>query len=505
MDEAGSKGFSIWFESYELDSVNGSLDLKIILHALDTIKLGDKLVLYATGFSTDVVTVVNTKDSLVFGDTIIFNLKLNYNTDSIPFYPMDINLTLLDSQTGYGVNGTYHKQIKVFFTPWNSIELWNLTDFHALKRVWIADNKIPMTRIFIDKDSLPTTDITGDTLLSDSGTFYIRKIKGLAFAIPFNQPDSFGHDSIMENDAPSSIYRANGCGWGRKEFTGRIADFRIYTWYNPSGNNPVKVWLKNAKVQLSVNRAPGAIIKECKTDNEGYVTDMGNNRSFNFDFCAGKGHTFKEVTLIISMCDPNNSNTLRVKDASSWQDFFVHVTPDIDLEYSSQHPVISGRLGTQVGTWWEYGLPVDHYGLLYTQLGWAKEYSNNELAGTDMQVTQNLAVKIEEDKWIQDQSEVAHYNPVNRTIHLGKDRYTNEGTVFHEYGHHFFRHIYGNWDYPGNNTHYGTWNNVHSKMTMGEGMADAFSAIMDEMTWNILGFTTPVSILAICDKLMPLS
>ncbi len=489
-EEHAKKGYSLYIQSFEKDTFDGNLNFIFILKAMDTIKLGNLLhIQSANPFFSGSAQVNNTLDSLVVGDSIIFNLNVDYNVDSIPFYPLNFDITFTDSTLNTCTNHIENVLAKVYFTPWNTVEVWSLFDFHALKRLWIAPINNPQ-RIYIDKNTLPISDIVSDTLADTSGLFYTMQIKGLAYAIPFNQPDTFGHDSveIMDSTSYYSSLFINECGIGRKKFTGRIQNLRIYSWYTPIGSTTqIKVWLKNAKVEFRTNRWPEAIIVKGKTDNDGYVTDMDGNRDFNFSFCAGSGHTFKEVTMQISMCDPNNSNRLRVKDAGSWQDYFVHVTPDIDLGYSTSHPIVSGQFATQLGDWWEYAIPIDNYGLLYTQLGWAKEYTNNEWIGTGKSLNKNLAIKIEEDNWLHDRSDVAHYNPINNTIHLGTNKYMTEGTIFHEFGHYVFTDIYGSWNYFGKHTHFRTWNNVSPSMTMSEGVANAFAAIMDEMTWAILG------------------
>ncbi len=48
----------------------------------------------------------------------------------------------------------------VYFTPWNTIEIWNESDFEDLQRVWFSQANNHDERIFIHKDSLPVSDLT---------------------------------------------------------------------------------------------------------------------------------------------------------------------------------------------------------------------------------------------------------------------------------------------------------------------------------------------------------
>jgi hypothetical protein len=266
-EEEASKGFYFQVKSFEKDSIDGNLSIEVKLHATDTIYLGSHLILECKSkLLNGFITSNNLLDSLVYGDSITFTLNLQYNIDSIPFYPMSLNLELKDSIGEDSINSKYYTECKIYFTPWNTVEVWNIYDFHNIKRLWLTGNDNP-ERVYIDKNSLPNTDIIADTLSDTLGNFYIRQIPGLAFAIPYNSPDTFNYEFNETNPYGvagnySGSKRSDGCGVGRKKFTGRIQNFRIYTTYAPIGNpsNPVKVWLKNAKIEFRVNRWPDPII-----------------------------------------------------------------------------------------------------------------------------------------------------------------------------------------------------------------------------------------------------
>jgi len=97
----------------------------------------------------------------------------------------------------------------------------------------------------------------------------------------------------------------------------------------------------------------------------------------------------------------------------------------------------------------------------------------------------NLSVKIE----FGDDIENAFYRDISRTIHLGGGRngdgpYLNERTIYHEFGHFFCYHLHGHSTWPNSGgTHTWEHNNRTEDLTMSEGLANGFAAIMDKMNF----------------------
>lgn len=378
---------------------------------------------------------------------------------------------------------------KVYFTPWNTAEVWEFDDFHGQNRIWLAKAGNP-TRVFIHKDSLPVTDIT-DTI--PDGAF-LKQIDGLAYAIPFIEPDTFNWDEPDTTDYgdPGSL------SWSpcplRKEFTAMLSNIRLFTWYTPPNGVNTQVWLKNATVEVHVDRWPDSKIAVLRTNNDGYIIDgTGRGDEIILKFCAGINRSSIGIWLEVLMEDPFNKNQLRVKMAKSTKHTHSFLTNKQGLGYSNSNPNISHYWGSVLADdWREIEIPQEDLGLTYTMIGWAFDYTNRELQGTGQELGPNLKVKVKANKTVAETNTLG----IPKVINLGMQQrqedeppaYIREGTIFHEFGHYLFGHLYGNlnWASAGG-THSRLINNRNSQLTMSEGVANGFAGIMDEMTWNILG------------------
>lgn len=291
-EASSGKNYLTNIVSYEKDTIDGTLQVTVIFEAEDTSYIGNVFSFETQGISFSGGGIYHTnRDSLMPGDTMQFHFSVTYDTTNLPYYPEDLYFTVTDSLNSDTTLRKYTSRAKVYFTPWNTVELWSFDDFHSQKRVWLKREGTP-DRIFINKNSLPVSDII-DTIPDDA--FY-RHVEGLAYAIPFIEPDTFNWDYPYDTTGGAMMIpgggrnvdrRDDGCGWWRREFTARIQNLRIFTWYNPPNGGNTRVWLKNATVKVYVDRWPASKVADLRTDNEGYIVDGNGNRTINLEYCAG--------------------------------------------------------------------------------------------------------------------------------------------------------------------------------------------------------------------------
>ena len=84
-------------------------------------------------------------------------------------------------------------QFIVYFTPYNSVEVWNERDFGTVKRNWKAPTDTPQ-RTFIHEDSIPVSTLP-DTFHADTPwkeNIRDTTMQGLAYSVPMYpiHPDS---------------------------------------------------------------------------------------------------------------------------------------------------------------------------------------------------------------------------------------------------------------------------------------------------------------------------
>ncbi|MDP2174851.1 MAG: hypothetical protein Q8K70_02965, partial [Bacteroidota bacterium] len=489
--EEGNSPYLTYVKSYEKDTIDGLLAITVIIEAEDTSYIGNVFSFEALGhFFTGSGLFHTNRDSLMPGDTMMFHFSLSYDIDSVPYYPADLDFYVKDSINNETVNNDFSISSKIYFTPWNTIEVWNFDDFHGQNRVWLANEGNP-TRVFIHKDSLPVSDIT-DTIPDDA---FLKQIDGLAYAIPFIEPDTFNWDEPDSTDyGDPGAFSWNPCPL-RKRFTASINNFRFFSWYNPPNDRlpngdpsqvETKIWLKNATVEVHVDRWPEGKIAVLQTDNEGYIVDgNGNRNNIEIEFCAGLNRSSIDIWFEVLMHDPNNNDLLRVKMAGSTKRTHSFVTNKRPLVYSTSHPNVSNKWGVNVNVggvslWQELVIPQKDLGLTYTMFAWALDYTRRELHGTGQVINKNLKVRY------QDSKTGGLYNQVHSTLRLGSNSMINETTIYHEFGHYVLHHLHAGWWSAGGN-HSDEFNNKNTQQTMSEGVADAFAGIMDEMTWNVLG------------------
>jgi|GEM_PF-2454541 hypothetical protein len=488
--------FSAYVASFEEDTIDGTLDVNLRLLVKDTVTKDLSFDVSLSGYLTDsasffspyaAASSTGPAGNYLPGDTVFLTINTSYSTINLPVYPMDFKVRV--SAYGglfYVILSQKQENCKLFFTPWNSTEVSSVYEFYGAKRVWLSEDATA-TRVFVPKSSIPSTDIIDSIADTTDYIVQLRYFDDVPFAVPYNTPDTFNYDTSNFSELKS---KADGCGWGRKEFQFRIENLRFGTWHTPPGASPIWVPLRNAKAEFRINRWPDQIINHiAKTNNDGYLIDQHGNTTFSVDFCGIKNRNY-DLAITLSMRDPDHKNELRVKygyrnedrKANIWKfHMFSTHTIKIHNSYTSESVVSDDwvSLSTQgTETAYHYTIPAHALGLTYSLARLAIDYTNTEIEDLDKDKLPNLTIRVSDDE---------HGSHYGLDIKLEDGDRNSEGTIFHEIGHHVFHYFYGIFGIDQSKDHSGEFNCHNQNVTLNEGLANGYQAIMDEMTWAVLG------------------
>ena len=175
--------------SYEHLQLSQDFTVNVVCYFLDTTIVDSIVWKLPNGWVA--IQSNNTMPIYIRGDSVVFSFTLSFpDTNNLPFYPQYVEMKLLTN----GKDSSFQTIImagKVYFTPYNSVEIWNLTDFYDLKRNWLAEDSIAPPRIYIHRDSIPQSNLGNDMSIyeRDSATwdhwwldnFREIEIEGLAY------------------------------------------------------------------------------------------------------------------------------------------------------------------------------------------------------------------------------------------------------------------------------------------------------------------------------------
>jgi hypothetical protein len=488
--------YDVIIPSFEKDSIDGVVAIDIVLISNDTFFSSGKFKIIIAGINSDSILVNSDSTYLIAGistlypnDTLRLSMNCSYVTSNLPFLPLDFVIKVIELDSNEEDIFNENVPCKLFFTPYNSLEVWNIFDFHNSKRIWLPTTGTN-SRVYIPKSEIPLSDITDSIYDTLNYSVALRYYDYLPYAVPFNMPDTFNSDSFNFNEL--LFKKSGGCGPGRQDFFFRINNLRFGTWYDPGENgNWIWVPLRNAKVELRINRWPDQVINQIvKTDNDGYLINNSGSKNFSVTFCGMTNRNY-DLAILVKMHDPENVHKFRAKygvfnkgGEKEWKQYHMFTTHTVKIHnsFNSNSDITSSFVSSsQIGgvTANHYTIPVESLGLTYTLMRLVYDYSIIELDETGYNVMPNLEIKISS------RADPSHYNNLINTITLHTDDMIDEGTMFHEFGHYFFDYIYGNWP-NASGTHTGGLNNESTRMAMSEGVASGFQAILEEMTWSIL-------------------
>jgi hypothetical protein len=184
-------------------------------------------------------------------DSVIYNISFHCDTSQLPYYPKEIQFTVV---TGKDI---YRTQATVYFTPWNTIKIMNFADFHDPSYVWtIGNDDAQRTQSFIALDSFQSVY---DSTLPTS----YRHIEGSAISVQHNYDTAF-----VDTDTSSSPNAINLL----RKFEGRIKG-RVQVPYNNEWTQNVNVNVANILISVVQDRGGGNL----KPIASGYTDENSSN------------------------------------------------------------------------------------------------------------------------------------------------------------------------------------------------------------------------------------
>ena len=216
--------------SHEHDTITDSFVVDIKLWFVDTTNI-DNITLNLTDYLSAVPLNNNVFQQYLPNDSVIISYVFSLNASSLPFYQQYVEFIVVSDADSYkrteNILAGY-----VYFTPYNTTEIWNIEDFYSLKRVWHTPTSPAPQRIFIPKYKIPQSDITDWSLYErDSATwdhwwvdnFRELEVAGLPYdilmtPIPFDSISYYddiddGIDSLLQN--PTRLTTFSGTIRGR--------------------------------------------------------------------------------------------------------------------------------------------------------------------------------------------------------------------------------------------------------------------------------------------------
>jgi len=463
--------------SYEDTVLSGTMSIQLVIKFNDTTDFRNdfEIVIQDNFFEQIPPSLQGDTDIVTYypGDSIIVDFNFAYDTASISFYPKTIEFVCISDTITRSATAVF------YFTPFNTLEVWDVLDFNSLKRIWLLEKEEPETRQYISKNSIPVSNVPDSSFFGSVNEDYsIVFIEGLAYGIPMIIEDT---NSICESN------------FLRQSYSFTIENTRIFSWHNNQ-----QIWLKNATVEIYRKRSllPALKLLECKTDDEGYFI-YNSNRTFEVEYSSSSGGEI-DVYFKVKLIDPEGN--IIVKDLN------VFIAPFI-VSNIALTQVIKEKVGQippnkMIGdiiavendetiSWGELEMGSFRGGKVFTWLQWAREFTNQELEDINSWLSKPVEVLL---NWPHSMAPHLYYESL---LLLESRVVEDEGTVFHEFGHSVMYELYGLpvstllndlnlvWGYHSHKV-----NNKHPKMTVSEGFATGYALIMNEMTMHVTDHTS---------------
>lgn len=272
------------FETFETSLINGVLNVNLHLKTTSALGLEGSIDWDTNNYFSLTYPQQPENRELAANSDFVLPLTLTYDAANLPYYPVEIRV--YQNFTHKGVEGLSSRSVFVYFTPYNTIEVWDDFKQQTKRRKWLYGNEANApTRKYIPKDSIPISDIPIGYEATEGEVFQYVFVEGLAYAIPMLYPDFQGYTDT------STANQKHGCPlWFEEHYQGEINNLRIFTPHVPDGmpvSASVGLGLKNARVEVWQDRqVADDHIATFFTDSEGFVVDGNNSRVVHFEKCA---------------------------------------------------------------------------------------------------------------------------------------------------------------------------------------------------------------------------
>ena len=171
--------------SQEHQQLSQSFTVDVVCYFLDTTLINSVVWQLPSGWNINGSNPTNYVGNP--GDSLLLSFTFTIDTNNLPFYPQYIEMKVLTNGQDIVMAG------KVYFTPYNSIEIWSLEDFYDLKRKWLKEENIAPPRVYVHRDSIPQSNLGNDPSIYERtvttwdhwwiDNFREVEVVGLAYAV----------------------------------------------------------------------------------------------------------------------------------------------------------------------------------------------------------------------------------------------------------------------------------------------------------------------------------
>ena len=135
----------------------------------------------------------------------------NNNYSNLPFYPCEFSCKV--NYTTHSSSSNTELVFMSYYTPYNTIEIWDVETFYSLPRKWLNPKDNPnATRIYVAQSSIPQTDIVDFSIYEPNSTnwndwrfdnFREYNVDGLAYTVLMKPipNDSIAYYDAIEDDS----------------------------------------------------------------------------------------------------------------------------------------------------------------------------------------------------------------------------------------------------------------------------------------------------------------
>ena len=456
--------------SYEHPTLAASFPIGIKCYFLDTTTIDSVVWELPNGWSVvslNPVPLIGT-----FGDSLLLSFILSIpDTVNLPFYPQRIGIKLLTNRQDSDFQ-TITMAGKVYFTPYNSIEIWSLREFYDLKRYWLEEDSIAPPRIYIPRDSIPQSNLGDDPSIyeRDSATwdnwwidnFREIEIEGLAYTIlmkpiPYDSLEYYEDLYDEENNT-----RGGNVQKGKKTFKGTITG-KITAFIETDLGTTKKIGL--AGLHVCLMRKIGAYYEW----GEDYTKEDGS-----FSISYNKDKNTSSVDFYIEVKSETNSS-YDIRSRSMWGVYDQRFSLGSYKENAGANDVGDKRITSDKAD----GFRATH---------WARK-GMKYFRDNSAYIKGGLRIKLNDLAYMFSSYSNNYFTwGMDPAIHLESGDGAHENTIYHEFGHYTMYRLQNNnilipYGVEGVNHH--SWSKENTGLLAWiEGWADAVQMILDAAHWQ---------------------
>jgi len=425
------------------------------------------------------------------GDSINFSISLNFPTANLPYYPEKLSFFQnMESVEGNEFEAYFYGH--VFFTPWNTIEVFDDLDYYRCGRVW----KNPQSgtnpaRVFIHKDSIPVSDIDPKDSITEEWQedYQLAYYKDLPFYVKQKplHPDTLAHwdtthvDSMYYTaDTSNSFYK-----FQTSQFSGTVNGKLVSSIVNDRG---VTVTVPISGIVIELRERDFGPFKTSWT-HKLTSTITGADGSFSLPYSMNDPLEGGSIELELKAKAKNPTHAFRVM-RHDWDGMDINLVGQAVFSTFTVGDILFGNQGViDVGTLFE----TDHGFVVASKMENSFRYAASQgvPANSNYLIANGKELKVFIDRNV-DQGGVNQSRLIGIT-NPPRLLFTQEGgrrerTIYHEWGHYYMWALHAT-DYPnmrddetclsGDFLSHSDKREAHISLAWAEGFADAIRNILD--------------------------